>query len=62
MALVVEATGLDPDALAADLADFLAESETIYYAALRRYLALIEIEGGDATVADLGHLLRGRRL
>ena len=39
---------------------FLADSETLYYAALRRYLALIEIEGGDATVADLSHLLRGR--
>jgi len=60
VALVAEATGLDPDALAAQLADFLSDSETIYYAALRRYLALIEIEGGDATVVDLGHLLRGR--
>ncbi len=60
VALVVEATGLDPDGLAADLGAFLTESETIYYAALRRYLALIEIEGGDATVADLSHLLRGR--
>ncbi len=60
VALVAESSGLDPDAIAAEASTFLRDSETLYYAALRRYLALIEIEGGDATVADLGHLLRGR--
>ena len=33
--------------------------ETPYYAALRRYLALIGIEQGDASEADLWHVLRG---
>ena len=36
-----------------------AESETVYYAALRRYLAVIDIEQGDATIADLWHIERG---
>jgi hypothetical protein len=58
--LVAESTGLNAGAVAEGASAFLADSETLYYAALRRYLALIEIEGGDATVADLGHLLRGR--
>ncbi len=60
VALMAETSGLDPEALAAGASAFLTESETLYYAALRRYLALIEIEGGDATKADLSHLLRGR--
>jgi hypothetical protein len=51
--------GFDPTALAVELQAFLAESETVYFAALRRYLALIDIEQGDASYADLGHLLRG---
>jgi hypothetical protein len=51
--------GIDPDALGVDLQRFLVESETVYFAALRRYLALIDIEQGDATVADMQHLLRG---
>jgi hypothetical protein len=51
--------GVDADALAADLRQFLLESETVYYAALRRYLAEIDIEQGDASSADLSHLLRG---
>lgn len=38
---------------------FLFESETVYFAALRRYLALVDIELGDATEADLAHILRG---
>jgi hypothetical protein len=58
--LIQEAIGIDPDVLAAGASAFLRDSENTYYAALRRYLALIEIEGGDATVADLAHLLRGR--
>lgn len=60
VALIAEATGLDPEAVAAGASAFLSDSETLYYAALRRYLALIEIEGGDATKADLSHLMRGR--
>jgi hypothetical protein len=59
-ALMSESFDLDFDGLAASASDFLGDSETVYFAALRRYLALIEIEGGDATIADLGHLLRGR--
>ena len=51
--------GFDPEELAIELQAFLAESETVYFAALRRYLALIDIEQGDASDADLGHLLRG---
>jgi hypothetical protein len=58
--LITEATALDVAAVAAGASAFLSDSETLYFAALRRYLALIEIEGGDATVADLAHLLRGR--
>lgn len=58
--LIGDVVGFDPDVLAAGASAFLRESENAYYAALRRYLALIEIEGGDATVADLTHLLRGR--
>ena len=51
--------GFDPDALGAQLSDFLTASETFYFAALRRYLARIEIEQGDASVADLWYLARG---
>jgi hypothetical protein len=43
------ATGRDPRALASDLEPFVVHSETPYYAALRRYLALVDIEQGDAT-------------
>lgn len=60
VALIREAAGFDPEAVAGGVATFLTDTETLYYAALRRYLALIEIEGGDASVADLAHLLRGR--
>jgi hypothetical protein len=49
----------DPVALAVEMTRFLNASETVYYAALRRYLALIDIEQGDASVADLWHVLRG---
>lgn len=45
--------------LALELEQLAVQSETVYYAALRRYLALIGIEQGDATVADLWHVERG---
>jgi hypothetical protein len=51
--------GHDPRALAVSLERFSLNSETPYYAALRRYLALIGIEQGDATEADLWHAVRG---
>jgi hypothetical protein len=49
----------DARSLAADLERFVLHSETPHFAALRRYLALIDIEQGDATIADLWHVLRG---
>jgi hypothetical protein len=51
--------GLDPSALAADLQRLMLHTETPYFAALRRYLAQIDIEQGDGTVADLWHIERG---
>ena len=51
--------GYDPDLLGGEIRGFLADSETPYFAALRRYLARIEIEQGDASLADLWYLLRG---
>ena len=51
--------GLDPSALAVSLERFSLHAETSYHAALRRYLALIDIEQGDATEADLWHVIRG---
>jgi hypothetical protein len=51
--------GFDPDQLGAEIRAFLADSETPYFAALRRFLARIEIEQGDASLADLWYLLRG---
>ena len=59
VALIKTTRGFDPDALGSEIRDFLAESETPYFAALRRYLARIEIEQGDASLADLWYLLRG---
>ena len=59
VALIATTRGFDPDALGAEIRDFLAESETPYFAALRRYLARIEIEQGDASLADLWYLTRG---
>lgn len=52
-------SGPDPRTLATDLERFVLHAETPYYAALRRYLALIDIEQGDATIADLWHVARG---
>jgi hypothetical protein len=57
--LIRTTRGFDPDALGAEIRAFLADSETPYFAALRRYLARIEIEQGDASLADLWYLLRG---
>jgi hypothetical protein len=57
--LVAVTRGYDPDALGLAARDFLDELETPYFSALRRYLARIEIEQGDASLADLWYLLRG---
>jgi hypothetical protein len=51
--------GTDPAGMAASLERFSFNVETPYYAALRRYLALIGIEQGDATEADLWYIERG---
>ncbi|HYI67464.1 MAG TPA: hypothetical protein VEW95_11110 [Candidatus Limnocylindrales bacterium] len=53
------AVGVDIEALALELERLAIQSETVYHAALRRYLALIGIEQGDATIADLWHVERG---
>jgi hypothetical protein len=57
--LVAETGGFDPDALAAEMRLFLSDSETVYFAALRRNLAEIDIEQGDASDIDLAHVVRG---
>ena len=57
--LVASTGGFDPDALAAEMRAFLADSETVYFAALRRNLAEIDIEQGDASEIDLAHVIRG---
>ncbi|MEO6577624.1 MAG: hypothetical protein ABIO99_01835, partial [Candidatus Limnocylindria bacterium] len=44
---------------ALELERFALMSETVYYAALRRRLALIGIEQGDATLADAWYIERG---
>jgi hypothetical protein len=54
-----EAGGFDPSQLAVSLEPFQLHSETPYFAALRRYLALVDIEQGDGTLADLWHVMRG---
>jgi hypothetical protein len=59
MQLTRELHDVDVMALATELRAFLSASETIYFASLRRYLAEIDIEQGDGSTADLGHLLRG---
>jgi hypothetical protein len=53
------ADGRDLDELSLELERLAINSETVYHAALRRYLALIDIEQGDATIADLWHIVRG---
>ena len=57
--MVAATAGFDPDELAAEMRAFLADSETVYFAALRRNLAEIDIEGGDASKVDLAHIIRG---
>jgi hypothetical protein len=54
-----DAGGFDPSELAVTLEPFALHAETPYFAALRRYLALVDIEQGDATLADLWHVMRG---
>jgi hypothetical protein len=51
--------GTDPVAMAADLERLSFNIETPYFAALRRYLAIIGIEQGDAAEADLWYIERG---
>jgi hypothetical protein len=51
--------GNDPRQLAVSLERFTLHCETPYFAALRRYLALVGIEQGDATEADLWRVVRG---
>ena len=51
--------GRDVEAVALELERLSIASETVYHAALRRQLALIDIEQGDATIADLWHITRG---
>jgi hypothetical protein len=58
-AAITLAGGRDVEALSLELERLAIASETVYYAALRRYLALIDIEQGDATVADLWHVTLG---
>jgi hypothetical protein len=53
------ADGRDLNELSLELERLAINSETVYHAALRRYLALIDIEQGDATIADLWHITRG---
>jgi hypothetical protein len=57
--MVASNRGVDFTALHAGMQRFLVESETPYFAALRRFLAEIDIEQGDASLADLWHVLRG---
>ena len=58
-AMVAATRGIDFNELTGQMQRFLVESETPYFAALRRFLAEIDIEQGDASVADLWHVLRG---
>ena len=57
---MVRATAsFDPQALAAEMRAFLADSETVYYAAQRRLMAEIDVEQGDGARVDLDRVLRG---
>ncbi|MEO5985799.1 MAG: hypothetical protein ABIW50_05505 [Candidatus Limnocylindria bacterium] len=51
--------GAPPVLDAGELERFTLASETEYHAALRRYLAQLGIEQGDATLADAWHIERG---
>lgn len=57
--MVGRTAGFDVQALASEMLAFLADSETVYFAALRRNLAEIDIEQGDASEIDLAYVLRG---
>jgi hypothetical protein len=57
--MVGQTAGFDPQELAAEQRSFLAASETVYYAALRRQMAEIDIEQGDGARVDLARILRG---
>lgn len=59
VALANAINGFDAADLAGQLQGFIAASETVYFAALRRFLAEVDIEAGDASSADLAYLLRG---
>ena len=56
---VAAADGRDLTELSLELERLAINSETVFHAALRRYLALVDIEQGDATIADLWHVTRG---
>ena len=58
-AITALAGGRDVEALSLDLEQMAVATETVFFAALRRYLALIDIEQGDATLADLWHVTQG---
>jgi len=53
------AEGSDPRAFDAELERFSQVAETPYYAALRRYLAQVDIEQGDASEADIWYVTSG---
>jgi hypothetical protein len=57
--MVSRTAGFDIQALAAEMLAFLSDSETVYFAALRRNLAEIDIEQGDGSDIDLAYVLRG---
>ena len=54
-----QTAGFDIDTLAGEMRALLNDSETVYFAALRRNLAEIDIEQGDASSIDLEHVIRG---
>ena len=51
--------GWHPDLLAAHVRSALNDSETGYFAAMRRAMGRIGIEGGDGSLADAWYVLRG---
>ena len=59
--MIDQTAGFDVEALADEMRSLLADSETVYFAALRRNLAEIDIEQGDASAIDLEHVIRGEQ-
>ncbi|HEX6655121.1 MAG TPA: hypothetical protein VF153_02810 [Candidatus Limnocylindria bacterium] len=57
--MISQTAGFDVDALAGEMRALLNDSETVYFAALRRNLAEVDIEQGDASAIDLEHVIRG---